>query len=607
MQAALDPAAQPLQPSPFQGQRLVRAVLPVPGMHPAMPYGMVPAAGTPVRAACCQLPPGVLLAMPPTGAPLAAPPVLRFAAQVASPRPVATSEAAQQVHPPQEPPPALASPSTPARMIGEGSPRLSPRSTQSPRKGEDGEKTDLPETKCEDSLSKQLRELQHAKEEAAAQVAQSEQAILMRKGQLKRETFLALKSGGLSEALRRWPSPEHPAPCAQTPSPRESRSSRGAMASRELPEDPELHTEASKLATPSETAPLQPVELEESPLPQAPVHPVPPVAVPTVPTDAALERPAPAARPEPELPVTETLSRGSRMTKTESLPERLTFEEEAVRCCKTLNKIGGQISSKHLRDLRKPRQLPPQVMKLLQAIALLLGHKDVKVSNLKKLLADTLPQKLSAFDPRRITQLQRTKLRALLSGAEVQPDQIATVCLPFTSLAQWCECVMIFLSHTQMLQSEKEKEKEVEEAQTKPSRSSRGGSSLQIAPDLSRLSPEQLKEVKDLTITEPNIGSVVFHGTTDCSTLDLQKDIVLKRGYVLVYPDTKRKPPVGEGLNKPATVTMYECFPPGEKIGDKEAKDYKEKIKRMTEENGACKFIDYDCQTGVWKFDVARF
>ena len=46
-----DPAAQPLQPSPFQGQRLVRAVLPVPGMHPAMPYGMVPAAGTPVRAA----------------------------------------------------------------------------------------------------------------------------------------------------------------------------------------------------------------------------------------------------------------------------------------------------------------------------------------------------------------------------------------------------------------------------------------------------------------------------------------------------------------------------------------------------------------------------
>ncbi|CAL1144350.1 unnamed protein product [Cladocopium goreaui] len=569
MQAALDPSAAPQpqpQPSPLQGHRVVRSVLhPVPQpvmqpvMHPAMPYGMVPAAGTPVRAACCQLPPGVLVAMPPSAAPgtapLAVPPVLRFSAQVASPRPVATSEAARQVHIPQEPPlpsSQLASPATPPhRLCGapEGSPRLSPRSTQSPRgKGEDGEKTDLPaETKGEDSLSKQLRELQHAKEEAAAQVAQSEQAILMRKGQLKRETFLALKSGGLSEALRRWPSPEHPAgPCpAQTPSPRESRSSRAAMASRELQEESEQ----------TEAVPLQALELEESPLPQAPVPPVPS-------TDAAPERTPPERTPPectpPELPVTETLSRGSRMTKTESLPERLTFEEEAVRCCKTLNKIGGQISSEHLRDLRKPRQLPPQVVKLLQAIALLLGHKDVKVSNLKKLLADTLPQKLSAFDPRRITQLQRTKLRALLSSAEVQPDQIATLCLPFTSLAQWCECVMIFLSHTQMLQSEKEKEKaeKAEEPQTKPSRSSRGLSSLQIQPDLTRLSPEQLKEVKDLTITKPNIGSVVFHGTTDCSTLDLQKDIVLKRGYVLVYPDTKRKPPLGEGLNKPATVTM---------------------------------------------------
>lgn len=30
---------------------------------------------------------------------------------------------------------------------------------------------------------------------------------------------------------------------------------------------------------------------------------------------------------------------------------------------------------------------------------------------------------------------------------------------------------------------------------------------------------------------------VVFHGTTDCTDLDVARDIVLKRGYVLVYPD----------------------------------------------------------------------
>ena len=32
---------------------------------------------------------------------------------------------------------------------------------------------------------------------------------------------------------------------------------------------------------------------------------------------------------------------------------------------------------------------------------------------------------------------------------------------------------------------------------------------------------------------------------------------------VLVYPDPAKKPPPGEGLNKHATVTMYQCFPPG--------------------------------------------
>ena len=40
-----------------------------------------------------------------------------------------------------------------------------------------------------------------------------------------------------------------------------------------------------------------------------------------------------------------------------------------------------------------------------------------------------------------------------------------------------------------------------------------------------------------LQVLKPGVGMVVFHGLTDCRDLDVARDIVLKRGYVLVYPD----------------------------------------------------------------------
>eukprot|EP00435_Cladocopium_sp_Y103_P053284 s653_g17.t1 len=108
----------------------------------------------------------------------------------------------------------------------------------------------------------------------------------------------------------------------------------------EEPELTEVERPEPKLAAqPSEAAPLQPVELEESPAPPVPSVPAPEKTVAK--SEEVSGSAAETAPPEPA--VTQTLSRGSRMTKTESLPERLSFEEEAVRCCKTLNKIGGQV------------------------------------------------------------------------------------------------------------------------------------------------------------------------------------------------------------------------------------------------------------------------
>ena len=65
----------------------------------------------------------------------------------------------------------------------------------------------------EDTLAQQLKTLQHTKSMAAVTQASSEQEMAFRQDQLRRETFQVLRaagggaSGGLAEALRRWPSP----------------------------------------------------------------------------------------------------------------------------------------------------------------------------------------------------------------------------------------------------------------------------------------------------------------------------------------------------------------------------------------------------------------
>mmetsp|Transcript_48107 Transcript_48107/g.123852 ORF Transcript_48107/g.123852 Transcript_48107/m.123852 type:complete len:163 (-) Transcript_48107:31-519(-) len=132
---------------------------------------------------------------------------------------------------------------------------------------------------------------------------------------------------------------------------------------------------------------------------------------------------------------------------------------------------------------------------------------------------------------------------------------------------------------------------------------------LVFEPDLERLRPEELRRVRELSISRPGVGNITFHGETDCTALEFEHIVRLEIGSVLVYPESTRKPPVGTDLNKAATVTMYQCWPPtGSKLPQNPASQekYKNKIKQMTEENNA-KFIEYDCATGVWTFSVEHF
>lgn len=136
---------------------------------------------------------------------------------------------------------------------------------------------------------------------------------------------------------------------------------------------------------------------------------------------------------------------------------------------------------------------------------------------------------------------------------------------------------------------------------------------LTVTPNLSELRPEELGQVSELTVLKEEVGSITFHGTTDCAGLDIVQLVHLDLGEVLVYPEPGSKPAVGQGLNKHATVTMYQCWPPNHPdqldglLQDPEAQDrYKRKIQKMTEEKRA-KFVDYNCNTGIWRFQVEHF
>lgn len=479
-----------------------------------------------------------------------------------------------------------------------------------------------------DALAQQLQRLQEAKSIAANELLQSEKRIALRKAQLRQETFKAVRESGLLEALKRWPcpAPELPRPDADaaTTVPREGTAASAAGTAADGWTTPKARTEAmsERRDFPTNAQPDDDLELPATsstlPAPNAEPPPQPPPPAPDAP-DA--QSPGP---PGPELtqrqsrasksPSASPRGRTSPRRATGSVSNSVQFLEGAKHCSKALSRIATQVSGRNLRELRKLLSPPPQVLKIFEATAIPLGDATAP---LPELLSEALPQRLGTLDVTRISALQRSRVKALLKLPDVQPDAIAAVCHPCASLSQWCECVMMFLSRTASMVPKspttttpsKASASRPEETETVPLKTDEEESKLHVEPDLSKLSREQLKAVRELTVTRQGVGSVIFHGLTDCSEVEVQRDIVLSKGFILVYPDPKKKPPAGCGLNKPATVTMFNCFAPGELLMDDPLvrEDYKEKIRLMTEENKTCKFLDYDCQKGIWQFEVNRF
>lgn len=75
--------------------------------------------------------------------------------------------------------------------------------------------------------------------------------------------------------------------------------------------------------------------------------------------------------------------------------------------------------------------------------------------------------------------------------------------------------------------------------------------------------------------------------------------------------DDSKKPPVGQGLNKTAEVTLLNIKCYDKKTGNQilegpRIEKYKEMLKKKAEDQGA-EFLSYDPVKGEWKFRVNHF
>ncbi|KAL8162157.1 hypothetical protein V2J09_013646 [Rumex salicifolius] len=126
-----------------------------------------------------------------------------------------------------------------------------------------------------------------------------------------------------------------------------------------------------------------------------------------------------------------------------------------------------------------------------------------------------------------------------------------------------------------------------------------------------RAEPGYCTRVHNFVVGRHGFGSIKFLGDTDVRRLDLESLIQFNNREVIVYMDDTKKPPVGQGLNKPAEVTLLNIKCYDKKTGQQyieglKIEKYKEMLRRKAENQGA-EFLSYEPINGEWKFKVRHF
>ncbi|XP_065601801.1 nuclear pore complex protein Nup98-Nup96 isoform X2 [Cyrtonyx montezumae] len=119
--------------------------------------------------------------------------------------------------------------------------------------------------------------------------------------------------------------------------------------------------------------------------------------------------------------------------------------------------------------------------------------------------------------------------------------------------------------------------------------------------------------VTDFTIGRKGYGSIFFEGEVNLTNLNLDDIVHIRRKEVIVYPDDDIKPPIGEGLNRRAEVTLDGVWPTDKTTRSliKSPKrlaemNYEGRLESVSRKQGA-RFMEYRPETGSWVFKVAHF
>jgi nuclear pore complex protein Nup98-Nup96 len=140
-------------------------------------------------------------------------------------------------------------------------------------------------------------------------------------------------------------------------------------------------------------------------------------------------------------------------------------------------------------------------------------------------------------------------------------------------------------------------------------------------PSLSQLykyTPEELTAVANLTIGRRKYGQITYNSPVDLSKIGNLSDIpgnlvVFGNSRVCVYPDEENKPPRGQELNIPATITLENAVPVDkttkQQIRDPEDPRLIKHVARLRNaiESKGGEFVTYDIDNGFWTFRVPHF